>query len=331
MSYDVVTIGSATVDQFADTDSELIRIETPRTQETLIAFPVGSKILVRSLDLSVGGGGTNTAVAFARLGFRTAYLGKIGEDGNGDFVIQSLAKEGIDFIGSRGGTTGISVIMNSLSHDRTILAFKGCNNDLQPEDIPAFSTRWIYLSSMLGQSFDSISEMLAKCDYPVAFNPSNYQAELGYESMLPLLSKVAVLIMNREEACKFLGISDHTQVDPQFLFKEMLKLPPKIFVITDGAEGVHVFDREYYYRAWSREDIEIAETTGAGDAFAATFSACYFSDLGVEKSIHFAMTNAESVIQHRGAKEILLSWQELDAAANGITRRTEKQTLHAAS
>ena len=42
MSFDIVAIGSATVDQFADTDSELIRIDTPTTKEKLIAFPLGS-------------------------------------------------------------------------------------------------------------------------------------------------------------------------------------------------------------------------------------------------------------------------------------------------
>ena len=52
MSFDIVAIGSATVDQFADTDSELIRIDTPTTKEKLIAFPLGSKILVKELTLA---------------------------------------------------------------------------------------------------------------------------------------------------------------------------------------------------------------------------------------------------------------------------------------
>ena len=80
MSYDIVTIGSATVDYYADTDSELISIETSISSEKLLAFPLGGKLLIRELNVTTGGGGTNTAVAFARLGFNTAYLGKVGAD-----------------------------------------------------------------------------------------------------------------------------------------------------------------------------------------------------------------------------------------------------------
>ena len=69
MTYDVVTIGSATVDYFADTDSELIRIDTRLTSETLLAYPLGGKILIKELTTTTGGGGTNTATAFKRLGF----------------------------------------------------------------------------------------------------------------------------------------------------------------------------------------------------------------------------------------------------------------------
>ena len=46
MRFDIITIGSATVDHFADTDSELIRIDTRSHHEALIAFPLGSKLLM---------------------------------------------------------------------------------------------------------------------------------------------------------------------------------------------------------------------------------------------------------------------------------------------
>jgi len=327
MSYDIVAIGSATVDQFADTDSELIRIETPTMQEKLIAFPLGSKILVKELRLSVGGGGTNCAVTFARLGLKTAYLGKVGSDGNGDFVLRSLAEEHIDFIGPRAGTTGLSVILNSFAHDRTILAFKGCNNDLQPSEIKPFTSNWVYLASMLGQSFDTVVELLSQRDYRVAFNPSNYQAELGYKTLMPLLNKVEILVMNLEEACKFLGENYQQRPAAKILLQKMAELPPRIFVITDGREGVHVYDRQHYYRGWPTAGLQVLETTGAGDAFASTFTAAMILDESVERAIHLAMTNAESVLQNQGAKEILLSRPALYERAEASQRKIEIEPL----
>lgn len=327
MTYDVVTIGSATVDQFADTCSELIRIETPTTREQLIAFPLGSKVLVNELNLSVGGGGTNCAVTFSRLGLNTAYLGKVGNDGNGEFIIDALRKENIDFIGARNGTTGLSIILNSFAHDRTILAFKGCNNDLQLDEITPFESGWVYLASMLGDSFDTVVSLLSSSHYRVAFNPSNYQAERGYKALLPLLEKVEILVMNREEACKFLGFKVEEKIDMTHLLKEMTQLPPRLFAITDGGEGVHVYDREHYYRGWPRPDLEVKETTGAGDAFASTFTAaCIFGE-SVNKAIHLAMTNAESVLLHQGAKEKLLNRKELYLQAERFERTIESYPL----
>lgn len=313
--YDVVAIGSATVDQFADSDSELIRIDTPTTQTKLIAFPLGSKILVKRLTLATGGGGTNCSVSLSRLGFRTAYLGKIGDDGNGDFVVRKLAEENVDFIGPREGQTGLSVILNSFAQDRTILAYKGANNDLRPEEIKPFRTRWIYLASMLETSFDTVVELISRNNWPVAFNPSNYQVEKGYKQLMPLLERVQILVMNLEEACKFLGKDSSVIPDPKALLREMAQLPPRVFAITDGGEGVHVYDREYYYRGHSTPNLKVLDTTGAGDAYASTFAAACMWGESTRNAINLAMTNAESILQHKGAKEILLTRDQLYAAA----------------
>lgn len=327
MSYDVVTIGSATVDHFADTESELIKIQTRTTAEELIAFPLGSKLLIKQLDIRTGGGGTNSAVAFARMGFKTAFLGKVGEDGNGEFVVQYLEDENVNFIGPREGQTGISFILDSIEDDRCILAYKGCNNELRMDEIAPFKTQWVYLSSILGESFDTVIELLQDLKCKLAFNPSNYQAEKGYKRLKPLIDRVDILIMNKEEASKFLGLHYEESPDPSQLMKEMALLPPSIFVITDGSKGAYVYDRKVLYKAAPREDLKIQETTGAGDAFASTFTAAQIMGKTIPESIHLAMTNAESVLQYKGAKDKLLSRDELFSIAASTSRVIEEETL----
>lgn len=319
MRFDITTIGSATVDYFADTDSELIRIETRTTREDLLAFPMGDKILVKEFNITTGGGGTNTAVAFARLGFRTAYLGKIGIDLNGDFIIEQLGKEGISFIGTREGQSGASVILNGLRNDRTILAFKGINNFMQPDDFPDIDSPWVYLASMLEQSWDTVvAELgagLAAGKYKLAFNPSSYQAALGYERLKVLADRASVLIMNREEACKYLGRDPDENHAPADLCKALAKVPGLTTVVTDGAAGAWVWDGHAGLAGPPSQDLEVAETTGAGDAFAATFTACTIKGLSLRDCLHYAMTNAESILRHKGAKNLLLDWPGLEAQA----------------
>lgn len=324
MTFDITTIGSATVDFFADTDSELIRIETRTTREDLLAFPMGEKILVNEFNITTGGGGTNTAVAFARLGFRTAYLGKIGSDLNGDFIIEQLGKEGISFVGAREGQSGASVILNGLRNDRTILAFKGINNFMQPADFPAIDSPWVYLASMLGQSWDTVvaalSQGLQQGQYRLALNPSSYQAALGYEALRVLTDKASLLIMNREEACKYLGLDPDAKQDTAALCKALAKVPGLTTVVTDGGAGAWVWDGREGLVGRPRADLVVAETTGAGDAFAATFTACTIKGLSLRDCLHYAMTNAESILRYKGAKNILLDWAELEAEAQQCAR-----------
>ena len=136
--YDVITVGSATVDVFAKTHfSELIKIIDPKGETDLLAFPSGTKILIDDLEFTTGGGGTNTAVAFSRLGHKVGFIGKLGQGTNSDFIHKNLAKEKIDLLCSHGkGNAGYSIILDTLDHDRTILTHKGINDELKVEDVP---------------------------------------------------------------------------------------------------------------------------------------------------------------------------------------------------
>jgi ribokinase len=130
--------------------------------------------------------------------------------------------------------------------------------------------------------------------------------------------------MNYEEACKFLGFRYETRPDIHALFVGMAKLPPRLFVITDGDAGTHAFDRAHYYRGLPADNVTVVETTGAGDAFASTFTAACLWGEPMEQAIHLGMTNAESVLGQRGAKAGLLTRDALYARARNNTRHIEK-------
>ncbi|MBI2631431.1 carbohydrate kinase family protein, partial [Candidatus Pacearchaeota archaeon] len=112
-----------------------------------MAFPSGSKILIDELDFSTGGGGTNTAVAFSRLGFKVGFVGKLGQGTNSDFIHKNLVKEKVDLLCGHGsGNAGYSIILDTLEHDRTILAYKGVNDELRVKDVPfrKLKAKWFY-------------------------------------------------------------------------------------------------------------------------------------------------------------------------------------------
>ena len=307
--YDVITVGSATVDVFAKTHfSELIKIIDPKGETDLLAFPCGTKILIDDLEFTTGGSGTNTAVALSRLGHKVAFLGKLGEGTNSDFIHKDLAKEKIELLCSHGkGKAGYSVILDTLEHDRTILAYKGINDELKSEDVPfkKLNTKWLYFGSMMGESFhtlERIAEFAQQRGIKTAFNPSSYLAQGGSSHLKHILSRTELLVLNREEAMMLVG---HDSMDG--LLRKLQQLGPKIAVITDGKNELCAINDKNIYSA-RPPPVKVVDTTGAGDAFAASFLSGILRKNDVEFAIKIGIINSQSVITHYGAKNILLDY-----------------------
>ncbi len=316
--FDVITIGSATIDLFLSSEAEVITVKTHFHEQEMIAYPAGKKILVEHISHMTGGGATNTAVAFARLGLKTGCICKVGTDGYGDQIIQELKTEKIAFLGVQAKEeTGCSVVLDSVKHDRTILVCKGVNNHLQMKEIKKnkLATKWFYVSALLGDSYKTCEELALfaeKNNIQIAFNPSNYLAEKGKAALHVLLSRTNVLLLNKEEAQALV----HMPIDePKNEIKNLLKECRRIIhadgmvVITDGKNGAYCYDGKMQYFIQPRQ-IQVIETTGAGDAFTSTFLAAYIKTKNIKSSLRLAQINAESVIQAFGAKNILLSWKE---------------------
>ncbi len=310
--YDVITVGSSTVDVFAKTKfSELIKIMDSKGETDFLAYPTGAKILIEELNFTTGGGATNTAVALARLGHKVACISKMGSGANAEKVKNHLKKEKIDtslLVQDKKGRTGFSIVLDSLEHDRTILAFKGSNNELRFNEINLrkLNTKWFYFSTMMGDAFKIIEELARfaeKKGIKVAFNASSYLAEKGINYCKEILKRANIFVLNKEEAASM------TKKDKT---RDMLKALAKlveIVVITDGKKCAYAYDGEYMYAIKSNK-IKIIETTGAGDAFACTFLSGMIKKNNVEFALKLARANAESVIQHHGAKNKLLTYKE---------------------
>jgi ribokinase len=308
--YDVVACGSATVDVFANTESELIEIKTSHSSESLIAYPSGSKILINDLLFEIGGGGTNTSVGFARMGLSTGYLGCLGDDENAIRIENLMKKEKIDFLGHKvKHLTGYSVILDSIEHDRTILTFKGANNFLDMKKIPkqTMSTKWFYFASMMEKSFMTQKKIAVQAKAKgirIAYNPSEYQAKQGYNHLKPILDATTILILNKEEAGYIAGFG--TTKD---LVKRLHDLGIPIVCVTDGPADVYASDGETLW-VMKPTKSKVVETTGAGDAFAAGFVSEYIKSGKVNQALCVGLANSESVITHYGAKNILLSYRK---------------------
>ena len=296
--FDIATFGSNVIDLFVNTNLH--------EKGKKMYYEIGSKLLIKDLKEDIGGGGTNTAVAFSRLGLKTAYIGKTGKDSNGDKILKLLKKEKISFLGKREDKTGLSIILDSKKHDRTILTYKGVNNDLKFNEIKIPQTKWLYYSSLLDESFKTqlkLAKLLTKKGTKVVLNPSNYQIKQNPKKLYPLLKLSTILILNKEEA--------RLLTKNKNVLKGLYKLGPKIVCITNRDKPTICYDGKKVYSIKPHKNIKVVERTGAGDAFASGFVAGFIRTSNIRKSLEIGLKNSESVIQHFGAKNKLLNWKDV--------------------
>ncbi len=299
MKFDVVSFGSAVVDVFVHTDIA--------EKKGFMNYPIGEKILIKDLKFDIGGAGTNTAVAFSRLGLKTGCVCEFGDDENGNRIKQLLKKEKVKFLGKtvKGELTGYSVVLDSKGGDRTILTYKGANDEVSLRDISKFKTKWLYFSSLLGKSFNTQKELALKLrekrGTKLAYNPSSYQ--IKHMNILSLLKITDILIVNKEEAEMLLKRYKPQEKD---LLLGLHKLTKGIIVITDRDRPTFCYDGNRKYSIKPHKEIKVVERTGAGDAFASGFVAGQIAGKTITRSLELGIKESEAVIQHFGAKNNLI-------------------------
>ena len=99
----------------------------------------GKKLEVKNLVRSTGGGATNSAVSFKRLGHTVKSFFAIADDQAGHAITTVLAQEQIDInniVRTNKAATGTSFIIPCPSGDRTVLVYRGANLTLTKDVIP---------------------------------------------------------------------------------------------------------------------------------------------------------------------------------------------------
>ncbi|HBT80802.1 MAG: PfkB family kinase, nonfunctional [Candidatus Yanofskybacteria bacterium GW2011_GWF1_44_227] len=307
--HDVVVIGSATKDVFLDVKKIKPTKSDEFTTGQALCFGFGSKIAIDSMIFTSGGGGTNAATTFARQGFKTACVSVIGNDFNGQELLDELNRENIDteyFQKHDDDHTAYSVILVSEGGERTILSYKGEGQhfDVDKIDFNLLDTKWLSLNS-LGGHFDLFKKSIdwaVSRGISVAMNPGTKELALGLEVIKPLLKNCRIISMDQEEAANLTGIPFS---DERKLFNFMDEIIDGIFIMTKGPGGVSVSDGKNIYSA-GIPDSPVIERTGAGDAFFSGFVSEYIRSSDIPRAIQLGTANATAVVQHYGGKEGIL-------------------------
>lgn len=276
--YDVICIGTALVDS-------IIRGFQPE--------PVSaSGYRAVSGSLHAGGEAVNQAVASAKLGLRTGILCRVGNDEAGELILRTLEKNGVDTaLIRREGMTPVTTLFVHEDGSRKSVTNEAHRYAFHPETEPEQITdaQAVMLGSLFRAPFDdpeivlSVVRNAKKAGQLVLADTKlpNFKA-MGLEDIRDSLALTDIITPNEDEAKYFTG-----KDTPEEMADVFLQYGVKTVIIKLGGKGCFLKNAGQSCRL-DAYAIRAADTTGAGDHFAAGFVSELLRGKTEEEALRFA-------------------------------------------
>lgn len=243
--------------------------------------PAGQALYERN----AGGAPANVAVAVSRLGGKSAFIGKTGNDSFGSFLKDTLARSGVETKGMRTDNsqhTTLAFVTLASGGERTFSFCRnpGADTQLAESDLDESildATKILHVGSLSLTHEPARSATLAaiarvkKSGGIISYDP-NWRAPLwsdrvcGIEAMKSLFQYADIVKVSDEELSLLFGIDAHNEEGLASGAIKIMERGARLVLVTLGARGV-------YYRTRTQSgmiaapNVSVVDTTGAGDSF----------------------------------------------------------------
>jgi len=286
----------------------------------------GETVHGNGFAVNPGGKSANQAVAASKLGGQVSLIGAVGQDANGNMLLESTARSGVDVSRVRrsDAATGVAVISVDASGENSIIISAGANGTLSPADVDSEAFRDAAVVCLcLEVGIDTViaaAQAGHDAGATVLLNLSPY-AEVPEE----LAGLSDVLLVNAHEASLFLGaeadIPDSSSgseawepVREQFAERGLQRV-----LVTLGSQGSVVLDSlagsgESRITRIAPTRVSAVDTTGAGDAFTGAVAARLAAGESLADAAAFASVAAALAATKKGTQAAYATLEEVEAA-----------------
>ena len=326
--YDVLGIGNAIFDVFAQTDEKFLADHGMAKGSMALIDEARAASIYRDMGPATevsGGSGANTIVGVAGFGARAAFIGKVKNDQIGGLYTHDIRAAGVAFetqAAADGPATGCSYILVTPDGERTMNTYLGAAQDLKPTDIDdslIAASAIVYLEGYLWdpqsakEAFVKASTIAHGAGRRVALTLSDsFCVDRYRDEFLDLMRKrtVDLVFANESELRALYQTSDFDTALTQF------RKDINLGVVTRSEKGCVVASSDGVVAVPAFPIEKLVDTTGAGDLFAAGFLFGLVRNAGYEACGRLGALAAAEVIQHIGARP-QVSLKEL-AGQNGL-------------
>lgn len=274
---------------------------------------------VDKIELHTGGCATSCCIDLAKIGLSTAIIGKVGNDGFGSFMNDSLVKEGVNTEGlvfDNSVGTSASVVLSASDGERTFLHSFGANGVFSYDDINfdiIDKTNLVFVAgTMLMPTFDG--EHCARFLKKVKQMGKTTMLDTAWDSkgrwmklLKPSMEYLDIFIPSYDEAVML-----SNKKDPNDIADVFIGMGVKTAVIKMGIDGCFIKSSSgEKYTIPTYRHIKAVDTTGAGDSFVAGFITGIVKGFNLEECGVFANATGTHCVMAIGASTGIKSFDEI--------------------
>ena len=264
---------------------------------------------------SPGGKGANQAVAAARAGSQTSFIGKIGKDQSGDYMLNCLKQENIDtaaVVYDDNVGTGAAEIFLYPDGQNSILVYGGSNQTLSVDEVDANAEKIAAADFLIAQFEIPQEAILAGFKIAKQNNVKTVLNPAPAQNINPEIIKLTdILIPNETESETLTGIKI-TDIDSMSQTrKAFAKMGVDNIIVTVGSRGAYYATKDADgFQAANK--VQAVDTTAAGDTFIGALTAKLdksFNNLA--EAISFAQKASAITVQRVGAQPSIPTLKEI--------------------
>ena len=279
----------------------------------------GETIAMTEFSKAAGGKGANQAIASVRGENETVFVGRVGDDENGNFMLNQFKDNGIKIehiVTSKNQQTGQAYILLQESGQNSIIIQHGANFDLNVADVQAAKDDIASSDFVIAQFETPVEATIAafkiahEAGKITILNPAPARTDIPEE----LLQLTDIITPNETEAQSITGIEVTDEVSMKESAKYFHNLGVKGVIITLGNIGSYVSYREISELVPAFK-VKAVDTTAAGDTFLGALASELKPDLSnIKESVIYASKSSSFTVQKLGAFPSIPKREVVEAA-----------------